>query len=54
MIAGKLQKFEIPGKVKLCKEVWTPETGLTTAAFKLKRKEIQDKYQHELNRLYAS
>ncbi|KAK7602450.1 hypothetical protein V9T40_008039 [Parthenolecanium corni] len=50
----KLQKFEIPGKVKLCKEVWTPETGLTTAAFKLKRKEIQDKYQHELNRLYAS
>jgi hypothetical protein len=28
--------------------------GLVTAAFKLKRKDIQDRYQHEINRMYAS
>ncbi|XP_065199736.1 fatty acid CoA ligase Acsl3 [Planococcus citri] len=50
----KLQKFEIPAAIKLCKEVWSPDMGLVTAAFKLKRKEIQERYQHEINRMYAS
>ncbi len=50
----KLQKFEIPGAVKLCPEVWSPDMGLVTAAFKLKRKNIQDRYQGDINRMYAS
>lgn len=50
----KLQRFEIPAAIKLCKEVWSPDMGLVTAAFKLKRKEIQERYQHEINRMYAS
>jgi len=50
----KLEKFEIPAAVKLCTEVWSPDMGLVTAAFKLKRKDIQERYQHEINRMYAS
>lgn len=49
----KLQKFEIPGAVKLCEELWLPETDLVTAAFKLKRKNIQERYQGDINRMYA-
>nr|CAD7396033.1 unnamed protein product [Timema poppensis] len=51
---SKLQRFEIPAAIKLCSEVWSPDMGLVTAAFKLKRKVIQDRYQHEINRMYAS
>lgn len=54
MYLGKLQKFEVPAAVTLCKEVWSPDMGLVTAAFKLKRKDIQDRYQHDINRMYAS
>ncbi|XP_046419007.1 fatty acid CoA ligase Acsl3 isoform X1 [Neodiprion fabricii] len=50
----KLEKFEIPGAVKLCAEQWSPDMGLVTAAFKLKRKAVQERYQHEINRMYAS
>lgn len=53
-LAGKLQKFEVPAAITLCKEVWSPDMGLVTAAFKLKRKDIQDRYQHDINRMYAS
>lgn len=28
--------------------------GLVTAAFKLKRKDIQEKYKSDINRMYAS
>ncbi|KAG8232638.1 hypothetical protein J437_LFUL012598 [Ladona fulva] len=50
----KLEKFEIPAAVKLVSEVWSPDMGLVTAAFKLKRKDIQERYQTEINRMYAS
>ncbi|KAK7790099.1 hypothetical protein R5R35_012622 [Gryllus longicercus] len=50
----KLEKFEVPAAIKLCTEVWSPDMGLVTAAFKLKRKDIQERYQHEINRMYAS
>lgn len=52
-ISGNLQKFEVPAAVTLCKEIWTPESGLVTAAFKLKRKEIQIHYQKDINKMYA-
>ncbi|XP_066155933.1 long-chain-fatty-acid--CoA ligase 4 isoform X3 [Euwallacea fornicatus] len=51
---GKLEKFEIPHAVKLVAEVWSPDMGLVTAAFKIKRKDIQDRYQCDLRRMYAS
>merc|ERR1719334_755764 len=41
----KLEKFEIPGALSLCQELWTPDSGLVTAAFKLKRKPLQQLYQ---------
>ena len=37
----KLEKFEIPGGVTMVKEIWDPESGLVTAAFKLKRRPLQ-------------
>ena len=49
----KLEKFEIPAAVTLCKEMWLPDSGLVTAAFKLKRKPIQDFYQRDLDRMYG-
>ncbi len=45
--------MQIPGAVKLCKELWTPDSGLVTAAFKLKRKPIQQFYQADLDRMYG-
>jgi len=49
----KLEKFEIPGGVTMVKEIWDPESGLVTAAFKLKRRPLQDKYQDDINRMYG-
>ncbi|XP_019967820.2 long-chain-fatty-acid--CoA ligase 4 [Paralichthys olivaceus] len=49
----KLQRFEIPVKVHLSPEPWTPETGLVTDAFKLKRKEIKNHYLPQIERMYG-
>ena len=49
----KLEKFEIPGAVTIIKDAWLPESGLVTAAFKLKRKPIQQKYQIDIDRMYG-
>eukprot|EP00095_Tigriopus_kingsejongensis_P008538 maker-scaffold81_size397536-snap-gene-2.20 protein:Tk08538 transcript:maker-scaffold81_size397536-snap-gene-2.20-mRNA-1 annotation:"long-chain-fatty-acid-- ligase 3" len=49
---AKLQKFEIPRQFHLISEPWTPESGLVTAAFKLKRKPIQQKYEQEIKDMY--
>ncbi|KAK4011838.1 hypothetical protein OUZ56_020950 [Daphnia magna] len=48
----RLQKFEVPQALTLLSDIWTPDTGLVTAAFKLKRKNIQDHYQFLINRMY--
>lgn len=50
----RLQKFEIPTKVKLCKEEWHPDTGLVTAAFKLRRNVIQQFYQRYIDEMYGN
>jgi len=52
-VLGKLEKFELPQKVKLVTEVWTPDTGLVTEAFKLRRKNIENHYQQDIMRMYA-
>ncbi|TNN38107.1 Long-chain-fatty-acid--CoA ligase 4 [Liparis tanakae] len=49
----KLQRFEIPVKVHLSPEPWTPETGLVTDAFKLKRMELKNHYLHHIERMYG-
>ena len=50
---GKLAAFEIPKRVALVPETWTPENDLLTAAMKLKRVPIVKKHEAELNALYA-
>merc|ERR1712098_140907 len=50
----RLEKFEIPGAVTLTSIEWTPDTGLTTAAMKLKRKTLQDHYRADIDRMYGN
>uniref|UniRef100_A0A0C9RQ56 TSA: Wollemia nobilis Ref_Wollemi_Transcript_3651_2873 transcribed RNA sequence n=1 Tax=Wollemia nobilis TaxID=56998 RepID=A0A0C9RQ56_9CONI len=51
--SAKLDKFEIPAKIKLLADTWTPESGLVTAALKLKREVIKKSFAEELNKLYG-
>jgi acyl-CoA synthetase (AMP-forming)/AMP-acid ligase II len=51
-LSSGLEKVEIPQKVALTLEEWTPETGLVTAAFKIRRRFIVEKYQEEINAIY--
>ncbi|KAG4976280.1 hypothetical protein AAZX31_13G063700 [Glycine max] len=51
---ARLEKFEIPAKIKLLSDPWTPESGLVTAALKLKREAIKKTFDEELSELYAS
>ena len=48
-----LKKFEIPKSIALISTPWTPETGLVTATFKLKRKLMQERYKSIIDSLYA-
>ncbi|KAG9264807.1 long-chain-fatty-acid-CoA ligase 3 [Astyanax mexicanus] len=52
-LSGQLERFEIPRKICLSAEAWTPETGLVTDAFKLKRKELKSFYQNDIERMYG-
>ena len=45
-------KFEIPQAVFLVCEPWTPESGLITAAMKLKRKSLETAFSAEIVMLY--
>lgn len=49
----KLQRTEIPTKVKLCAEEWVPDSGLVTAAFKLRRKQLERFYQRDISEMYG-
>ena len=48
-----LERIECPKKVVLTFDEWTPDTGLVTAAFKIRRRFIVQKYESEINSLYA-
>lgn len=52
-IKNNLVKAEIPGKVYLCDEVWTSESGLLTEALKLKRRPLKEKYESVIDSLYG-
>ncbi|XP_077237624.1 AMP-dependent synthetase and ligase family protein [Tasmannia lanceolata] len=49
---AKLDKFEIPAKIKLVADPWTPESGLVTAALKIKREQLKMRFKDELEKLY--
>ncbi|XP_049580694.1 long-chain-fatty-acid--CoA ligase 3a [Syngnathus scovelli] len=51
-LTAQLERFEIPRKIYLSPEMWTPEMGLVTDAFKLKRKELEKHYSNEIARMY--
>nr|CAD1824569.1 unnamed protein product [Ananas comosus var. bracteatus] len=50
---ANLDKFEIPSKIKLLHEPWTPESDLVTAALKLKREVIRKVFADDLASLYT-
>lgn len=47
-----LHKSEIPLRIKLCKEEWTPDNALLTAGLKIRRKQIRDFYARDIDELY--
>lgn len=49
---AKLDKFETPAKIKLVPDPWTPESGLVTAALKIKREQLKTRFKDELHKLY--
>lgn len=49
---ARLDKFEIPAKIKLLSYPWTSEAGLVTAALKIKREAIRKAFADDLARLY--
>lgn len=51
-VQAKLQKPEIPQKLRLCAELWTPDTGLVTESFKLKRKSIEAFYAKDIEYMF--
>lgn len=50
---AKLNKMEIPTKILVCAEEWSPDSGLVTAAMKIRRRNIQDFYKMDINRMYG-
>ncbi|XP_013383556.1 long-chain-fatty-acid--CoA ligase 4 [Lingula anatina] len=51
---AKLNRSEIPQKVTVVSDQWTPDEGLVTDAFKLKRKPIFNKYEGLIKAMYNS
>jgi long-chain acyl-CoA synthetase len=50
---AKLAKFEIPEKIILIDELWTPDNEMLTAVNKLKRKQIEQKHQAVITQVYV-
>jgi len=50
---ANLQKFEIPKKVVLIDDLWTPDNDMLTAVQKLKRKPIETKHKAQIDAVYV-
>jgi long-chain acyl-CoA synthetase len=53
-ISSHLSKKEIPIKIRLVADEWSPDNGLLTAAMKLKRKNVEKKYEKEIDRMFST
>ena len=53
-LAVRLEKFEIPQRLTLVTEQWTPDTVFVTAAMKLRRKQITSYYRQTLDAMYSN
>ncbi|VDN44778.1 unnamed protein product [Dibothriocephalus latus] len=51
--AKKLATFEIPRKLVLDPDPWTPESGLVTEAMKIKRHNIKPKFAKDIDEMYG-
>jgi len=51
-IKNGLKAFEVPKKVLLVLDEWTPDNGLVTAALKIRRKFIYDEYRSLIDQTY--
>ncbi|PGH23591.1 hypothetical protein AJ80_02371 [Polytolypa hystricis UAMH7299] len=49
---NSLANIEIPQAVVLVDEPWTPQNGFTTAAMKLNRRGIKEKYESDIDKAY--
>ena len=49
---GKLVPFETPKKYGLVADTWTPENGMMTSAFKIKRKDVEQKHLKLIDSIY--
>merc|ERR1712029_988046 len=49
-----LEKFELPKQIHMDAGFeWTPDSGLVTAAFKIRRRNVYDYYEEEIAKLYS-
>jgi len=48
-----LSRWEIPSSISLSRELWTPDTGLVTAAFKLRRTQLQSQFRSCVQDMYS-
>lgn len=48
-----LNRAEIPKDILLVNDEWTPNTGLVTASFKLKRKQIEQHYNNQIQKMLS-
>lgn len=51
--AAGLNRMEIPQKIKLCSEIWTPDNGFVTAALKIRRIPIKEHYMKDIEEMYS-
>lgn len=47
-----LHTKEIPVKIVICKQEWTPDNDLLTSAFKLKRNNVLKYYKNEIDSMF--
>ena len=51
---SRLERFEVPRALILVPDPWTPDTGLVTAALKIKRRPIEERYKEEIKAAYEA
>ena len=49
-----LHKFEVPSRIHLVSDSWTPDSGLVTAALKIRRQQVRDFYKDIIDRLFVA